>query len=57
MVGLQFNETIQGHLMDFKGTASRNWEGLEIVDIDNSHLFTAAGARLFLNLTTFSWQK
>jgi len=35
-------------------TVLRDWEGLLMVEIDNSYLFTDARARLFLNLSTFS---
>jgi len=38
----------------FKGTVSRDWGGLLMIKTDKAHYFNVAGARLFLNLTTFS---
>jgi len=40
--------------LSLKGTVSRDWGELLMVKIDKTHFFNVAGARLFLNLTTFS---
>jgi len=52
----KFNpNNVKNHIFScLKGTVSQDWEGLEMIEIDDSHLFTVAGARLFLNLTMFS---
>jgi len=36
-----------------KGTVSQDWGGLLMVETDKMNFFCVAGARLFLNLTTF----
>jgi len=43
-------------LNQFKGTVSRDWEGLLMVEIDKTHLFSSAGEGLFLNLSAFSYR-
>jgi len=52
------NTAINGRLFkkknSIKGTVSRDWGELLMVETDKAHFFNVAGARLFLNLTTFS---
>jgi len=38
----------------FKGTVSRDWGGLEMIEIGKRHLFNVAGDGLFLILIAFS---
>jgi len=41
------------YVSDIKGTVSRDWGELLMVETDKAHFFNVARACLFLNLTTF----